>query len=248
MDLYTMNSIEIELSRITKRFDCNHVLSDVSFRVRPGESFALIGKSGVGKSVALKIMLGLLQADSGEVLLGGRGIAECIEDFRQSSGVLFQGGALFDSLPVWKNVAFSGLKGARRVDSRQARKAAEEKLERVGLDVSIVEQYPSELSGGMQRRVGIARALYGEPRVLFFDEPTTGLDPVRAARITELISGILADSRVTAVTISHDMNFVGRVADNAALLAEGRIAWRGSSDEIVDANDGVLGDFVRGRK
>ena len=242
-----MNTAEIEFVHVSKFFDSNVVLQDLSFTIHSGESFALIGKSGEGKSVALKIMLGLLKCDGGKVLVGGGNLVDGIDEFRRSIGVLFQGGALFDSLPVWKNVAFAGLKGIHRTGKTSARKAAEETLERVGLDADICDLYPAELSGGMNRRVGIARALYGQPRLLFFDEPTTGLDPVRSSQITDLIGNILSDGGVTAVTVSHDMAFVSKIADRVALLDGGRIVWRGNSDEIATAEDGRLGNFVQGR-
>ncbi len=239
---------ELELDCITKRFGSNTVLDRLSLTVERGVSFALIGKSGGGKSVALKIMLGLLPCDRGEVRARGMKLTQHISEWRQSIGVLFQGGALFDSLPVWKNVAFAGLRGRERMDARQARSKAEEKLERVGLNASVAGQYPAELSGGMQRRVGIARALFTQPQLLFLDEPTTGLDPVRSEQITTLIADILADSSMTAVTISHDMNFVPRISTQTALLDGGRIVWQGASRSIHEHGHDRLGNFVQGRR
>jgi len=238
---------ELELDRVTKRFGHNTVLDGISLSIEQGLSFALIGKSGEGKSVALKIMLGLMPCEQGQVRTRGEELARHLATWRQSIGVLFQGGALFDSLPVWKNVAFAGLRGRQRMDARQARRTAEEKLERVGLDTTVADHYPAELSGGMQRRVGIARAVFAQPRLLFLDEPTTGLDPVRSRQITDLIATLLADSSMTAVTISHDMDFVTKVATRAALLDGGRIVWMGESGTILDDSDDRLSDFVHGR-
>ncbi len=239
--------LELEINDVTKRFGSNTVLDGISLAIEPGMGFALIGKSGEGKSVALKIMLGLLPCDRGEVRRRGQGPSGNLGAWRQSIGVLFQGGALFDSMPVWKNVAFAGLRGWQRIEGRQARRLAEEKLERVGLDTTVADLYPAELSGGMQRRVGIARAIFTQPRLLFLDEPTTGLDPVRSQQITNLIATILADGAMTAVAISHDMDFVASVATEAALLDGGRIVWGGSTDRILTDTNDTLGDFVHGR-
>ena len=207
---------------------------------------ALIGGSGAGKSVVLKIILGLLHPDSGKVLLNGKPTIPPFEEFLSQIGMLFQGGALFDSLPVWKNIAFKLLKDRKEYSIGEARKIAEEKLERVGLESAVADLYPAELSGGMQKRAGLARAIAANPKILFFDEPTTGLDPIRAANISALIRELVDENSATALTVSHDMTCVKQIADQVNFLNNGKIAWSGTTKEFENINDGVIYHFVKG--
>lgn len=235
----------IEASGISKRFGVNQVLDGVSLTVSRGESLVVIGGSGTGKSVLLRCLLGLERADSGSVRIAG------LENpapaaLARHVGMLFQGGALFDSLPVWQNVAFRLLRGPGRLHRRAARDLAVEKLARVGMEARVADLYPAELSGGMQKRVGLARAIAGDPPVLFFDEPTAGLDPIMSAVINGLIRGIVTELGATAVTITHDMRTLRDVADRVAMLHGGRIYWQGTAAEAFGTDDPVLRQFTRG--
>jgi len=231
---------------IRKAFGAKKVLEGVTFDVAKGESLVVIGGSGTGKSVLLKCLLGLERADSGTVEIAGltnpppAALSEHV-------GMLFQGSALFDSLPVWQNVAFRLLRGPRRLSKSSARALAEEKLARVGLRAETADLFPAELSGGMQKRVGLARAIAGDPPILFFDEPTTGLDPIMAAVINTLIRGIVSEMGATAVTITHDMRTVHDVADRVAMLHEGRFYWQGTNAEAFSTSDPVMRQFTEGR-
>lgn len=231
---------------IRKAFGAKTVLDGVSFDVEKGESLVVIGASGTGKSVLLKCLLGLERADSGTVEIAGL-TNPSPAALSEQVGMLFQGSALFDSLPVWQNIAFRLLRGPRRLSKPQARALAEEKLARVGLRAETADLYPAELSGGMQKRVGLARAIAGDPPILFFDEPTTGLDPIMAAVINALIRGIVSELGATAVTITHDMRTVREVADRVAMLHEGRFYWQGTSAEAFSTSDPVIRQFTEGR-
>ncbi len=238
----------IELIDVRKAFGGKVVLAGVSLRVMPGESLVIIGGSGTGKSVTLKCILGILTADSGRILIDGEP-ADRIDRraFLRHFGMLFQGGALFDSLTVWQNVAFR-LRHARRPLSRKAARAlAIEKLGRVGLGPETADLYPAELSGGMQKRVGLARAIATDPAVIFFDEPTAGLDPILANVINELIRDLVTEIGATAVTITHDMTTVRTVADQVAMLHDGIIRWQGPVGQIEQADDPYLDQFIHGR-
>lgn len=233
-----------------KSFGPKAVLRGVSFEVPRGQSLVVIGGSGTGKSVLLKCLLGLERADSGTVEVAG------LTDPRPQTlaaqvGMLFQGAALFDSLPVWQNVAFRLLRGpvgsGKRITRADARALAVEKLARVGLGPEVADLFPAELSGGMQKRVGLARAIAGDPPVLFFDEPTAGLDPIMAAVINALIRGIVTEMGATAVTITHDMRTLRDVADRVAMLHEGRFHWQGPAAEALTSDDPVLRQFTEGR-
>ena len=228
----------ITLRDIHKSFGTNAVLRGVDLEIGTGRSMAVIGASGSGKSVMLKIILGLIPHDRGEILIDG---SPRIDMGRV--GMLFQGAALFDSLPVWQNVAFRLLRDTPRA---KARAIALDKLARVGLDADVADRLPAELSGGMQKRAALARAIAAEPEILFFDEPTTGLDPIMAGKINRLIRGIVTEMNVTALTISHDMTTVNTVADHVALLHEGRIRWTGPQSDLAQAEDPYVQAFVRG--
>lgn len=238
----------IDLSDLHKSFGDNAVLRGVTLSVARGESLVVIGGSGSGKSVLLKCILGLVTPDAGAILLDGRDAARGgREAFLSRFGMLFQGGALFDSLRVWENVAFRLLRGPLRRPRAEARAIAVEKLARVGLGPGVADLYPAELSGGMQKRAGLARAIAAAPEVIFFDEPTAGLDPVMAGVINALIREIVAELGVTAVTITHDMTTVRRVADRVALLHDGRIRWQGPVAALDAAPDAAVQQFLHGR-
>lgn len=230
-----------------KSFGSNAVLRGVNLKVTEGESMVVIGGSGSGKSVLLKCLLGLEPPDSGRVEIAGLKQPRPHE-LAEHVGMLFQGAALFDSLPVWQNVAFRLLRGRTRMRRGPARDLAVEKLARVGLGPEVADLYPAELSGGMQKRVGLARAIAGNPPILFFDEPTAGLDPVMAGRINRLIRSVVTEMGATAMTITHDMRTLSDVADRVAMLRDGRIHWQGSRDEALAASDPVLREFVTGEE
>ena len=237
----------IELRDVHKAFGRNKVLQGVNMTIPKGESMVIIGGSGTGKSVALKCVLGLIRPDSGTILLEGQDVAKAERDaFLARFGMLFQGGALFDSLSVWQNVAFRLLRGSLKRPHEEARAIAVEKLRRVGLKPEVADQFPAELSGGMQKRVGLARAIAAEPEIIFFDEPTTGLDPIMAGVINELIREIVTEMGATAMTITHDMSSVRAIADRVAMLHDGVIQWTGPVAEMDGADDPYLGQFIRG--
>ncbi|MCA0206591.1 ABC transporter ATP-binding protein [Pararhodobacter sp.] len=236
----------IRAEGLHKAFGPKQVLRGVSFEVPKGQSLVVIGGSGTGKSVLLKCLLGLERADRGTVDLAGltnptpHAVAPHV-------GMLFQGAALFDSLPVWQNVAFRLMRGTGRMGRVEAKALAVEKLARVGLGPEVAELFPAELSGGMQKRVGLARAIAGDPPILFFDEPTAGLDPIMSAVINALIRGIVTELGATALTITHDMRTVRDVADRVAMLHEGVFHWQGPAAEAFGSHDPVLRQFTEGR-
>lgn len=237
----------IELSDVHKSFGDNHVLRGVNLSIPKGTSMVIIGGSGTGKSVVLKCILGLIQHDSGLITLDGQDVTTGDRDaFLARFGMLFQGGALFDSLPVWQNVAFRLLRGSLKRPWAEAREIAIEKLRRVGLTPEQADKYPAELSGGMQKRVGLARAICAEPEIIFFDEPTTGLDPIMSGVINELIREIVVEMGATAMTITHDMTSVRAIADNVAMLHGGKIRWTGPVTSMDNSGDPYLEQFITG--
>ena len=216
--------------------------------VPKGTSLVIIGGSGTGKSITLKCILGLVKPDSGTIKIDGRDISRGDRDaFLARFGMLFQGAALFDSIPVWQNVAFRLLRGTLKRPFEEAREIAVEKLRRVGLTPDVADKYPAELSGGMQKRVGLARAIAAEPEIIFFDEPTTGLDPIMAGVINELIREIVVEMGATAMTITHDMTSVRAIADTVAMLHDGVIKWTGPVAEMDNSGDPYLDQFIYGR-
>jgi len=238
----------IELHNIHKAFGANKVLQGVNLTIPRGESMVIIGGSGTGKSVALKCVLGLIWPDSGTILLDGQDVRHAERDaFLARFGMLFQGGALFDSLSVWQNVAFRLLRGSLKRPKAQAREIAIEKLRRVGLKPEVADLFPAELSGGMQKRVGLARAIAAEPEIIFFDEPTTGLDPIMAGVINELIREIVTEMGATAMTITHDMSSVRAIADKVAMLHDGVIQWTGPVADMDASTDPYLDQFIHGK-
>ncbi len=241
-------SAMIELRDVHKAFGANKVLRGVNLTVEKGESMVIIGGSGTGKSVTIKCILGLVTADSGEILVNGRNITHADrEAFLAHFGMLFQGGALFDSLSVWQNVSFRLLHGAGKRPRKEARAVAIEKLRRVGLKPEVADLYPAELSGGMQKRVGLARAIAADPDIIFFDEPTTGLDPIMAGVINDLIREIVVEMGATAITITHDMTSVRAIADKVAMLDEGVIRWCGAIKDLDHSGNPYVDQFIHGR-
>jgi phospholipid/cholesterol/gamma-HCH transport system ATP-binding protein len=243
----------IELREVHKRFGENRVLQGVNLTIASGTSMVIIGGSGTGKSVLLKCILGLVRPDSGTITLDGQDVKAAAmsggdrDAFLARFGMLFQGGALFDSLKVWENVAFRLVRGPKAVPKAEAREIAIEKLRRVGLKPSVADLFPAELSGGMQKRVGLARAIAAEPEIIFFDEPTTGLDPIMAGVINDLIREIVTEMGATAMTITHDMSSVRAIADNVAMLHGGVIRWTGPVGEMDATPDPYVQQFIHGR-
>lgn len=242
------NSPILELRSLHKAFGPKQVLRGVDLSVAPGQSLVIIGGSGTGKSVTIKCALGLLPADSGQVLFDGAPVHDraSIEAVRRRTGMLFQGGALFDSLTVWENVAFALIyrDGVARADARQR---AIETLAKVRLGPSAADLRPAELSGGMQKRVGLARAIIARPDLIFFDEPTTGLDPITADAVNDLIVEQVKALGAAAITITHDMASVRKIADEVAMLHEGRIIWRGPVSQLDSSGSEHIDQFVNGR-
>lgn len=241
---------KIQLDQVAKSFGSKKVLDGFDLDVEAGKSLVVIGGSGSGKSVMLKCILGLLRPDSGVIRIDGQSTerfsARDRQDFMGRIGMLFQGAALFDSLPVWENVAFGLIQG-RGMGRRAAKEVAIEKLAKVGLEPEVGNLSPAELSGGMQKRVGLARAIATDPEIIFFDEPTTGLDPIMADVINELIAGLVKDMGATAVSITHDMASARKIADNIAMIYKGKIIWRGSVAQIDDSGNAHVDQFIHGR-
>ncbi len=235
----------IRLEHIAKSFGGTPVLEDISLDLAPGTSLAVLGRSGTGKSVLAQITLGLLAPDAGRVLVEGAPLTRRTHRaFMARTGVLFQGAALFDSLTIWENVAFRLLNGPNRRSRSTAREAALEALARVDLAPRVADLHPADLSGGMQKRAGLARAIMGAPEFLVFDEPNSGLDPVTAREIDALIRTLVSDLGATAMTITHDMAGVRAIADTVMLLDEGRVRWQGPVAKIDTAEDGLLSRFL----
>ncbi|HJU15606.1 MAG TPA: ATP-binding cassette domain-containing protein [Stellaceae bacterium] len=241
---------KISVRRLVKSFGTKCVLDGLDLDCATGESLVVIGGSGTGKSVLLKCILGLLRPEAGSVRIDGEETAGLGRARRErlmlKFGMLFQGGALFDSLRVWENVAF-GLIQARGMERQAARTVALAKLAAVGLGEEVAGLYPAALSGGMQKRVALARAIAAEPEILFFDEPTTGLDPIMAGIINGLISQCVRELGATAISITHDLASARRIADRIAMLYEGRIIWQGPPAEIDRSGNPIVDQFVNGR-
>lgn len=243
-------SPKLQLVALKKRLRGRQVLDGVDLDVTPGKSLVVIGGSGVGKSVTLKCALGLMKPDSGKVLVDGAEIARMArrarEDVMRQFGMLFQGGALFDSLSVWENIAFR-LIYADKVPRKLARERAIETMRKVRLAAEFADVRPIELSGGMQKRAGLARAIIAQPDILFFDEPTTGLDPITADAINDLIVEMVRELGCAAISITHDMVSARKIADEIALLHAGKIVWRGPANTIDASGNAMVDQFVAGR-
>ena len=240
---------KIELAGVTKSFDANHVLRGIDFTVNPQESLVIIGASGCGKSVLMKCLNGLIRPDAGSVKIDGKEILgkgrAALEDSRQHFGMTFQFGALFDSLPIWENVTFR-LRHLRALDKAAARDIAAQTITQLGLAAGVIDQYPAELSGGMQKRVALARAIVDKPEILLFDEPTSGLDPITGGVIDRLIIDARKRLGATTVTISHDMASVRRIADKVAMVHNGVVIWAGPTCEMNESGVPEVHQFVHG--
>ena len=240
---------KIEISKLAKRFGTKQVLSDISLSVAPSESLCIIGTSGCGKSVLLKSILGLVTPDSGTITVDGvqtvgQSRAER-EDMLQKFGMTFQFGALFDSLSIWENITFR-LRQKQPTPKKQAQEIAAQIIQTLGLDGQVIHQYPAELSGGMQKRVALARAIADKPEILLFDEPTSGLDPITGGVIDDLIVNAVKQLGATTLTISHDMASVKRIADKVAMIHQGHIIWHGSVDQMYQTGIAEVDQFVNG--
>jgi len=235
---------------LVKSFGRNHVLRGVDLTVEKGESLVIIGGSGSGKSVTIKCLMGFIMPDAGTLTLDGESLVgrsgRARDALNQRFGMLFQHAALLDSLPVWENVMFAPLRFGG-ISRREARKAAAGWLERVGLDEGIAAELPGGLSTGAQKRIGLARAIAGEPDVLLFDEPTTGLDALVGRQIDGLIRSTIDDLGAAAITITHNIASARRIGDRVAMLYEGKIAWTGPSAGLMESGDPLVDQFVHGR-
>ena len=241
---------KIAIAGLAKAFGPKRVLAGLDLEVGAGESLVVIGGSGTGKSVLLKCILGLVEPDAGSIRIDGEESVGCDEATRArlnaKVGMLFQGAALFDSLRVWENVAF-GLTHAQGMARRAAKAVAIEMMAAVGLPPEVGELSPAELSGGMKKRVGLARAIATRPEILFFDEPTTGLDPIMSDVIDRLIVDSVKHLGATAVSITHDMASARRIAHRVAMLHAGRIIWHGPIAEIDRSGNAYVDQFIHGR-
>lgn len=242
--------VKLQLCGVRKAFGKKKVLQGVDLVIPQGKSMVVIGGSGTGKSVMIKCVLGLIHPDEGSILVDGQETVGL--DFRgrdrmmKKFGMLFQGAALFDSMKVWENVAFALVNG-RGMDRKDAYGVAVEKLKAVGLEEAVAHLYPAELSGGMQKRVGLARAIATNPEIIFFDEPTTGLDPIMADVINDLIVASTKDLGATTLSITHDMASVRKIADYVAMIYEGRIIWTGAVDDLDHSGNPYVDQFIHGR-
>jgi len=243
-------SPKIQLIGVKKRFGSKVVLDGVDLTIEPRSSLVIIGGSGTGKSVTIKSILGIIRPDEGTILVDGEDITHINGAARdrvmKKFGMLFQGGALFDSLPVWENVAFGLIQG-RGMKRAKARDIAIEKLAKVGLNADVGDLLPVELSGGMQKRVGLARAIATDPEIIFFDEPTTGLDPIMADVINDLIASTVKDVGATALSITHDMASARKISDRIAMLYGGKIIWQGPTGDIDRSGNPYVDQFINGR-
>ena len=244
-----MTTPKIELAGVTKSFDGKQILRGIDVSVEAQDSLCIIGTSGCGKSVSLKCLLGLIVADGGSIKIDGQEILGAnrkkLEAVRRRFGMTFQFGALFDSLPIWQNVTFR-LAQSQTLSSDDARQIARDTITQLGLASHVIDQYPAELSGGMQKRVALARAIADKPEILLFDEPTSGLDPITGGVIDSLIVDAVKRLGATAITISHDMASVRRIADKVAMIHNGVIIWCGPVSEMDDSGVPEVHQFVHG--
>jgi phospholipid/cholesterol/gamma-HCH transport system ATP-binding protein len=242
--------VKIRIRDLHKRFGAKQVLDGVELDVAEGESVVVIGGSGTGKSVLLKCVLGLLEPDRGSIVIDGEEVVglgrSAREQVMQKFGMLFQSAALFDSLPVWENVGF-GLLNIKKLGRAEAKERAVATLAQVGLGADVADLWPAELSGGMRKRVGLARAIATQPEILFFDEPTTGLDPIMADVINDLIARSVRHLGATAISITHDMASARKIADRIAMLYQGKIIWQGPVAQIDHSGNPYVEQFIHGR-
>ena len=241
---------KLELKGVYKSFGNNHVLKGLDIAVEKGKSLVVIGGSGTGKSVMIKSVLGIVRPDKGSIKVDGQETMTMNDHERDALmkkfGMLFQGGALFDSLSVWENVAFGLIQG-QKMDRQQAKDIAISKLQSVGLSARVAGLFPAELSGGMQKRVALARAVATSPEIIFFDEPTTGLDPIMADVINDLIVEASKGLGATTLSITHDMASARKIADNIAMIYKGQIIWHGPAKDIDKSGNEYVAQFIQGR-
>ena len=239
---------KIEVKNLSKAVDSKQILKNISFTISPEEHLVIIGGSGAGKSMLAKCILGLEDISSGSIFFDGKLISGNADRQKilNKLGVCFQSNALFDSYNIWQNIAFKKLYNEKSPSIIKLRKLAIERLREVGLPTNIAEDYPSELSGGMQKRVGIARSIFSEPDILIFDEPTTGLDPIMSKKIVSLISKIIKDSKKTAITITHDINLAMFLATKIILLDNGKVEWSGNPKQAILSKNKLLKIFLNG--
>lgn len=237
----------IVLEGVKKSFGKKKILTGVNLKINEGSSLVIIGRSGTGKSVLIKCILALENYDEGTIHINKiENSNKNNKTFYDQFGMLFQGGALFDSIPIWENISFRLLRGNQKISRSDAKQLASEKLKLVGLNSDIIDLYPSELSGGMQKRVALARAIAGDPKVIFFDEPTTGLDPIMANVINRLIREIVVEMGVTAITITHDINSTRIIADDVAMLESGKVQWKGEINHLDNSGNKMVDQFING--
>ena len=241
---------KIQLEGVKKSFGSKVVLDGIDLSIEHGESLVVIGGSGSGKSVMIKCVLGILTPDAGRIYVDGQDVTGARGRTRDAVlrkfGMLFQGSALFDSLPVWENVAFGLIQG-RGVGRARAREIALQALAKVGLGPDVATLWPAELSGGMQKRVGLARAIAADPEIIFFDEPTTGLDPIMADVINDLIVSTVKNLGVTTLSITHDLASARKISNRIAMLYRGTIIWDGPTKEIDSSGNAYVDQFIHGR-
>ena len=239
---------KIKVKNLNKAIGAKQILSNISFTLEPEEHLVIIGSSGAGKSMLIKCMLGLEDLSSGSIFFEDKLVSgnKDKQNLLNKLGVCFQSNALFDSYKTWENIAFKTLYNEKSPNISKLKKLAIERLEEVGLPRNIAEHYPSELSGGMQKRVGIARSIFSEPDVLIFDEPTTGLDPIMSKKIISLIGKIIENSKKTAITITHDVNLAMHLASKIILLDAGKIEWTGSPTKALSSKNKLLKVFLNG--
>lgn len=244
-----MKNTKIKITNLHKAFGRKVVLDGIDLDIKEGESLVVIGGSGTGKSVLIKCIQGILTPDQGSILVDDKEVVGVNEKEKEQlhskMGMLFQGGALFDSLSVWENVAF-GLIENQKMDKKAAKMEAIRVLRQVGLAPDVADLSPSELSGGMQKRVGLARAIATRPEIIFFDEPTTGLDPIMSDVINDLIIESVKGLGATALTITHDMASARKIADRIAMLYQGKIIWQGTVKEMDKTNNEYVRQFING--
>lgn len=241
---------KISVRNLVKSFGSKQVLKGIDLEVKKGESLVILGGSGSGKSVLIKLIATLIPPTSGEIKIDNQNVSGISESQRdklmEKFGFLFQGGALFDSLPVWENISFR-LLHSHKMNKEKAREVALAKVRAVGLEERVLDLYPSELSGGMQKRAALARAIASNPEIIFFDEPTTGLDPIMADVINDLIVANSKELGATTVTITHDMHSARKIADKVAMLYEGKIIWFGDVKDLDNSGNEFVDQFINGR-
>ena len=241
-----MKSI-IEILNLSKNFDNKNILKNINLKITKGESLVIIGKSGSGKSLLMKCVLGILKPSKGEILIKNKNFFSVKRDEQdlilKSIGVTFQGNALFDSMRIWENISFK-LSQNNFFKFSQLKEKVEFSLNQVGLSNSIMYQFPSQLSGGMQKRVAIARAIIDEPEILFFDEPTSGLDPVTGNKINSLIIDNVKRLGSTSITITHDLSSLNKIANKVAMINEGKIIWYGEKQDLKKSKNKTLNEFI----